>query len=104
MGFQLIKCIYNLKLNKKQHQKWSEPRRGHFIYRGFSGRIEWTRTWEPLNENLRVKATDPHLLNEAKGGVIDVKGGATLAKHRFALAYGKHKVGKIKKSELSVHS
>ena len=50
------------------------------------GRIEWTRT------------TDPHLLNGAKGGVIDVKGGATLAKHRFALAYGKHKVGKIKKS------
>ena len=31
--------------------------------------------------------------------MIDVKGGATLAKHRFALAYGKHKVGKIKKSE-----
>ena len=56
------------------------------------GRIEWTRT------------TDPHLLNGAKGGVIDVKGGATLAKHRFALAYGKHKVGKIKKSELSAHS
>ena len=49
---------------------------------------------EPLNENLRVNATDPHLLNGAKGGVIDVKGGATLAKHRFALAYGKHKVGR----------
>ena len=63
-----------------------------------------SRTWVPLNDNLRVKATDPHLLNGAKGGVIDVKGGATLAKHRFALAYGKHKVGKIKKSELSAHS
>ena len=57
-----------------------------------SCRDEWTLT------------TDPHFLNGAKGGVIDVKGGATLAKHRFALAYGKHKVGKIKKSELSVHS
>lgn len=74
------------------------------IYALKFGRIEWTRIWVPLNENLRVNATDPHLLNEAKGGVIDVKGGATLAKHRFALAYGKHKVGKIKKSELSVHS
>ena len=60
-----------------------------------SGRIEWTRTRVPLNDNLRVKATDPHLLNGAKGGVIDVKGGATLAKHRFALAIGKHKVKKI---------
>ena len=61
-----------------------------------SGRIEWTRTRVPLNDNLRVKATDPHLLNGAKGGVIDVKGGATLSKaNALHLPFGKYKVKKI---------
>ena len=50
----------------------------------------------PIFINLEVSfclLLCPHLLNGAKSGVIDVKGGATLAKHRFALAIGKHKVG-----------
>ena len=76
--------------------RWKQKKEWTFPLLAF-GRDEWTRIWAPLNDNLRVKPPTPPF-ERSQGGVIDVKGGATLAKHRFALAYGKHKVGKIKKS------